>query len=151
VRWDMFLCFFSSLVYIPRVCWFLCSRFPTMKASRIESCIWNLFTIFSKKICRIKTCHHPYVLLWYPESSRFHQCLLLRIFQRFTLVKFIKKIKTRVKNLKIEKIIAFDKYEHEPFIAFYFHLSKHLFLTLKNNEVVDLANFSTKYGCFKSF
>ena len=34
----------------------------------------------------------------------------LRIFQRFRLVKFIEKFKTRVKNLKIEKIIAFNKY-----------------------------------------
>jgi len=32
----------------------------------------------------------------------------LRVFQRFRLVKFIEKFKTRVKNLKIEKIIAFD-------------------------------------------
>jgi len=55
----------------------------------------------------------------------------LRIFQRFRLVKFIEKYKTRVKNLKIEKVIAFDKYFHELFFAFYFHLSKNLFLTLK--------------------
>ena len=55
----------------------------------------------------------------------------LRIFQRFRLVKFIEKIKTRVKNLEIEKIIAFDKYLHELFFAFHFHLNKNLFLTLK--------------------
>jgi len=36
----------------------------------------------------------------------------LRIFQRFRLVKFIEKFKTRVKNLKIEEIITFDKYLH---------------------------------------
>jgi len=72
----------------------------------------------------------------------------LRIFQRFRLVKSIKKFKTRVKNLKIEKIIAFDMYLHELFFAFYFHLSKNLFLTLKNNEVADLTHFSTKSGCF---
>jgi len=53
-----------------------------------------------------------------------------------------------VKNLKIEKIVAFDKYLHELFFAFYFHLSKNLFLTLKNNEVADLTHFSTKSGCF---
>jgi len=53
------------------------------------------------------------------------------MFQRFRLVKFIEKFKTRVKNLKIEKIIAFDQYLHELFFAFYFHLSKNLFLTLK--------------------
>jgi len=58
---------------------------------------------------------------------------LLRIFQRFRLVKFIENFKTRVKNLKIEKIIAFDNNLHELFFAFYFHLGKNLFLTLKNN------------------
>jgi len=56
----------------------------------------------------------------------------LRIFQRFQLVKFIEKFKKRVKNLKIEKIIGFDKYLHKLFFAFYFHLCKNLFLTLKN-------------------
>jgi len=75
-------------------------------------------------------------------------CSVLRIFQRFRLVKFIEKFKTRVKNLKIEKIIAFDKYLHEMFFAFYFHLSKNLFLTLKNKEVADLTHFSTKCVCF---
>jgi len=75
---------------------------------------------------------------------------ILRIFQRFWLVKFIKKFKTRVKNLKIEKIIAFDKYFHELFSAIYFHLSKNLFLTLKINEVADLTHFSSKCGCFQS-
>jgi len=30
------------------------------------------------------------------------------------------------------------------FFAIYFHLSKNLFLTLKNNEVADLTHFSTK-------
>jgi len=72
----------------------------------------------------------------------------LRIFQRFRLVKFIEIFKKRVKNLKIEKIIAFDKYLHELFFAIYFHLSKDLFLTLKNNKVADLTRFSTKCGCF---
>jgi len=72
----------------------------------------------------------------------------LRIFPRFRLVKFIEKFKKRGKNLKIEKIIVFDKYLHELFCAFYFHLSKNLFLTLKNNEVADLSHFSTKCGCF---
>jgi len=55
----------------------------------------------------------------------------LRIFQRFRLVKFIEKFQTRVKILKIEESIAFDKYLHELFFAFYFHLSKYLFLMLK--------------------
>jgi len=72
----------------------------------------------------------------------------LRIFQRFRLVKFIEKFKRRVKNPKIEKIIAFDKYLHELFFAFYFHVSKNLFLTLNNNGVADLTHFSTKCGCF---
>jgi len=72
----------------------------------------------------------------------------LRIFQRFRQVKFIEKLKTCVKSLKIEKVIAFDKYLHELFFAIYFHLSKDLFLTLKNNKVADLTHFSTKYGCF---
>jgi len=73
---------------------------------------------------------------------------LLRIFQRFRLVKFIEKFKTGVKNLKIEKIIAFDKYLHELFFAIYVHLGKTLFPTLKNNKVADLTHFSTKCGCF---
>ena len=72
----------------------------------------------------------------------------LTIFQRFRLVKFIEKFKTRVKNLKIEKIIAFDMNIHELFFAFYFHLSKNLFLTLKNNQVADFTHFSSKCGCF---
>jgi len=55
----------------------------------------------------------------------------LRVFQRFRLAKFIKKFKTRVENLKIEKIVTFDKYLHELFFAFHSHLSKNLFLTLK--------------------
>jgi len=72
----------------------------------------------------------------------------LRIFQRFRVVKFIGKFKTRAKNLKIEKIIAFNKYLHKLFFAIYFHLSKNLFLTLKNNEVADLTHFSRKCGWF---
>jgi len=60
----------------------------------------------------------------------------------------MEKFKTRVKNLKIEEIIAFDRYLNELFFAVYFHLSKILFLTVKNNEVVDLTHFSTKCGCF---
>jgi len=52
----------------------------------------------------------------------------LRIFQRFRLVKFIEKFKTRVKNLKIEKIMAFDKYLHELFFAFYITSVKIYFL-----------------------
>jgi len=79
--------------------------------------------------------------------DRFDGCSL-RIFQRFRLVKFIEKLKTRVKNLKIEKIIAFDKYLHELLFAFYFHFRKKLFLSLKNNEVANLTQFSTKCGCF---
>ena len=62
--------------------------------------------------------------------------LHLRIFQRFRLVKIIEKFKTRVKNLKIEKMIAFDKYLHGLFFAFYFHLSKNLFLTLKKMRLL---------------
>jgi len=59
-----------------------------------------------------------------------------------------RKFKTRVKNLKIEEIIAFIKYLHELVFGIYFHLGKNLFLTLKNNEVADLTHFSTKCGCF---
>jgi len=66
-----------------------------------------------------------------PECSVIPKCPGLRIFQRFRLVKFIKKFKTRVKNLKIEKIIAFNKYLHELFFAFYFHPSKNLFCYVK--------------------
>jgi len=43
------------------------------------------------------------------------------MFQRFRLVKFVEKSKTRVKNLNIEKIIAFEKNLPELFFAFYFH------------------------------
>jgi len=82
------------------------------------------------------------------SPHRASQGTSLRIFQRFRLVKFMKKFKTRVKNLKVEKIIAFDKYLHELFFPIYFHLTKHLLLTLKNNEVVDLTHFSTKCVCF---
>jgi len=62
--------------------------------------------------------------------------------------KVIEKFKTRVKNLKIEKIIAFDKNLHELLFTIYFYLSKNLFLTLKNNAVPDLTHFSKKCGCF---
>ena len=81
-------------------------------------------------------------------DERYRSHHTLRILQRFRLVKFIEKFKTRVKNLKIEKIIAFYKYLHELFLAFYSHLSKNVFLTLKNNEVADLTHFSSKCGCF---
>jgi len=86
-------------------------------------------------------------LAWFKKKI-FLFYFLLRIFQRFRLVKFNKKFKTRFKNLKIQKIIAFDKYLHELFFALYFHLIKNLFLTLKNNEVADLTHFSTNYRCF---
>jgi len=72
----------------------------------------------------------------------------LKILQRFRLVKFTVKFKTRVKNLKLEKIVAFEKYLHKLFFAFNFHLSKNLFVTLKNNEVADLTYSYTKCGCF---
>jgi len=77
--------------------------------------------------------------------------IILKFFgklQRFRLVKFIEKFKTRVKNLKIQKIITFDKYLHKLFFTFDSYLSKKLFLTLKNNEGADLTHFSTKCGCF---
>jgi len=81
----------------------------------------------------------------YAERNEFKDITALPTSQVF---RKIQKFKTRVKNLKIEKIIAFDKYLHELFIAFYFHVNKNLFLTLKNNEVTDLTHFSTKRGCF---
>jgi len=65
------------------------------------------------------------------KKNDYFQNSILRIFQRFRLVKFIEKFKTRVKNLKIEKMIASDKYLLELFFAFYFHLSKNVLLTLK--------------------
>ena len=43
-----------------------------------------------------------------PKKVGFVQILYSRIPQRFRIVKFIEKFKTRVKNLKIEKIVAFD-------------------------------------------
>jgi len=91
--------------------------------------------------------------LFYKDAKRAFwgeklEFLCLRIFQRYRLVKFIEKNKTRVKNLKIEKINAFDKNLHELFFAIYFHLGRNLFITLKNNEVADLTHFSTKCGCF---
>jgi len=79
----------------------------------------------------------------------------LRIFQRFRLVKFIEKFKTRVKNLKIENWENYRfrevRYLHELFFAFYFHLSKNLFLTLKNNEVADLTQFPQNVAVFQVF
>ena len=75
----------------------------------------------------------------------------LRIFQRFRLVKFIENIKTRVKNLKIEKIIAFDKYLHELFFAFYFHLSKNLFLTFKKMRLLIWLTFLQNAAVLKVF
>ena len=86
---------------------------------------------------------------WSGKSGLFVKKIVgLRIFQPFRPVKFIEKFKSRVKNLKIEKIIAFDKNLHELFFDSYFHLSKNLFLTLKNNEVADLTHFPIKCGCF---
>ena len=87
----------------------------------------NAFQVFYSIPChnRFKTTDQTY--------PYFELKFNLRIFQRFRLVKFIEKFKTRVKNLEIEKIIAFDKYLHELFFSIYFHLSKNLFLTLKNN------------------
>ena len=76
---------------------------------------------------------------------------LLSIFQHFRLVKFIEKFKTRDKNLKIEKIIAFDKYLHELFFAFYFHLSKNLFLTLKIIKLLIWLTFLQNAAVFKVF
>jgi len=57
-------------------------------------------------------------------SPDFATVLPLRIFQRFRLVKFIEKLKTRVKNLKIEKIIAFDKPSPELFFVIFFTIMK---------------------------
>jgi len=75
----------------------------------------------------------------------------VRIFQHFRLVKFIEKFKTHVKNLKIEKIIAFDKLLHELFFAFYFHLSKNLFLTLKIMKLLIGLTFQQNAAVFKVF
>jgi len=87
-----------------------------------------------------------YVSVLYIIAENFFPDLL--IFQRFRLVKFIEKFKTRFKNLKIEKIIAFEKNLHELFFVFYLNLSENLFLTLKNNEVAleyPLQNCSRKF------
>ena len=46
---------------------------------------------------------------------------VFRVFPRFRLVQFVKKFKTGVQNLKIEKVIAFDKHVPELFFVFYFH------------------------------
>ena len=104
--------------------------------------------VMAEQVEQQKPCSPCPCRLTYQQTK---ERLCLRIFQRSRLVKFIEKFKTRVKNLKTEKIIAFDKYLHELFFAFYFHLSKNLFLTLKYNEVADLTHFSTKCGCFISF
>ena len=113
--------------------------FPT-ENNAYQYKLMEIFTQF-KKICIFYLLRSTLVSCFFTE-------LRIRIFQRFRLVKFIKKFKTRVKNLKIEKIVAFDKYLHELFFAFYFHLSKNLLLTLKNNEVADLTHFSTKCSWF---
>jgi len=80
-----------------------------------------------------------------------HNLIFLRIFQRFRLVKLIEKFKTRVKNLKIEKMITFDKYLHELFFAIYFHLSKNLFLTLKKMKLLIWLTFLQNAAVFKVF
>ena len=110
-------------------------------------------------------CGWPEKIVWQnprPSSTRFCRPLsvdfqketpefVLRIFQRFRLLKFIEKFKTHIKNLKIGKIFAFDKYLHELFFSFYFHHSKKLFLTLKINEVADLTHFLQNAAVFKVY
>jgi len=76
----------------------------------------------------------------------------LRIFQRLRLVKFIEKFKTRVKNLIIEKIIAFDKYLYELFFAFYFHLSiKFISYVKKIMKLLIRFTFLQNAAVFKVF
>jgi len=63
------------------------------------------------------------------------------------MVKFFEKIKTHVKNLKIEEIIAFDKYLHELFFVIFFHLSRNLFLALRPHVgVKGLKNYLILFG-----
>jgi len=70
----------------------------------------------------------PLLFFFVEKSSNKILSEFLMIFQGFRLVNIIEKFKTRVKTLKIEKIIAFDKCFHELFFASYFHLSKIYFL-----------------------
>ena len=42
-------------------------------------------------------------------------------------------------------------YLHELFFAFYFHLSKDLFLMLKNNEVADLTHLQYRSKVWTHF
>jgi len=61
----------------------------------------------------------PSISRWKAAVLRIPALLTSQIYRKF---------KTGVKILKIEKVIAFDKYLHELFFAFYFHLSKIYFL-----------------------
>jgi len=80
-----------------------------------------------------------------------HKDTGLRTFQRFRLVKFMKKFKMGIENLETEKIIAFDKHLPELLFVFYFDNNKNLFLILNDHLVADLTHFSINCSCFYSF
>jgi len=61
----------------------------------------------------------------------------------------LKKSKTLVKNLKIEKIIAFVKHLSELFLVFFSSLLKVYYLTSKINILFDSLFY--KCRCFSSF
>jgi len=84
------------------------------------------------------------------NPSLLQQVTILRIFQRFRLVKFIKKFKTFVKNLNIEDIVAFDKYLQELFFAIYFHLSRN-FLRWKVRKLLIWLTFVQSAAVFEVF
>jgi len=77
----------------------------------------------------------------------------LRLFQRFHLVKFIKKFKTGVKSLEIEILITFDKHLPKLFFVFFFHNNQSLPERRKNGSIfapVWLPSFASllpPFGC----
>jgi len=71
-----------------------------------------------------------------------------KIFQCFRLVKFIKKFKTGVKNMKIEKIITFDKHLPKLLLVFISRIIKVYLVHKKIIKVADLTHFSTIRSLF---
>ena len=104
--------------------------------------LFSIFQVFFKKKTLIRVEHKIF-----PNSRGLIEFSRLHLTPRN--VKYINRVVAQNSpKFCCTVIIAFDKYLHELFFAIFFHLSKNLFLTLKNNEVADLTHFSTKCGCF---
>jgi len=61
-----------------------------------------------------------------------------------------KKCKTGGRNIKIQKIIAFDKHLPELFFVVHFHSHESLFFTLKNYLIADLNLFDDVFKVLKN-